>query len=277
MSSKELEGCVLDVEAKRACLSDDDDTGAPSGEEEEEGWCGAALREQPLASFSGRISSGHHDDPSRPPPLGEAERPEEEWVEAKDEFGRDILVPLSAAAPQTPLDPQRTLAFTQTESAAHLQHIGSVSLSLFPILYHPNPNPPFFLFLFLYVFRAHYGPQTEFPLLEPTEARKRKTRADEEPVEKYFDAGLERRQMGTGFYTLSRDPVERLRQQAELRAREHDTLRARSAATDLPQLTPAQIALEARKRLVLAKKNLRRTSKPNNPDPPALPAPSSSS
>jgi hypothetical protein len=57
--------------------------------------------------------------------LGEEETEEEEWIESKDEFGRDILIPATKFKNVT-LDPQRTLAFTQTESASHLQGIGFV-------------------------------------------------------------------------------------------------------------------------------------------------------
>jgi len=241
LSTKELEGSALDVEAKRARLEDMEESGT-SGEEDEDG-------ARPVAAFTGRISA-----PRPSPPLGEPQPPEEDWIETKDEFGRDVLVPRDAfpihPPSSSPLDPQRTLAFTQTESAAHLQHIG-----------------------------ARYGPQTEFPVLEPPEGRKRKASSSEEPVEKYFDAGLERRQMGTGFYALSRDPAERLRQQAELRARDLHTQSVRAAAVtphnDLPALTPAQIALQTRKRLVQAKK-LVRLQKPPVPDP-SPPAASSSS
>ncbi|PLW24792.1 hypothetical protein PCASD_26330 [Puccinia coronata f. sp. avenae] len=229
LSEKQLESCPLDIDAKRAHLdlteaqpssdSDDDDS-----VEEVYPSTHAGPSSLPPTSFTGRLSSTNHQLPSL---LGEAEPEEEDWIEGKDEFGRDILIPASELK-TTHLDPQRTLAFSQTECASHVQGIG-----------------------------AYYGSQTQFPVLEPTDKTIRKP-GTHEPVEKYFDSKAERRQLGTGFYALSSDPKERLAQQEELRQREQETLAARSAAhkADHQSLeSPAEKLIQDRKRLLQAKKD----------------------
>ncbi|KAA1088400.1 hypothetical protein PGT21_005376 [Puccinia graminis f. sp. tritici] len=223
LSEKQLEACPLDVDAKRANLHSKADSDTDESVEELSKSANIASSSMPPTSFAGRLSSAQ--DSSRPAMLGEQETEEEEWIEGKDEFGRDILIPANKFKNVT-LDPQRTLAFTQTESASHLQGIG-----------------------------AHYGAQTDFPLLEPTE-RPRPKRTTDVPIEKYFDSKAERRQLGTAFYALSSNPEERQRQQEELRAREQETKQARTTTTSLPdqQLSAAEKALEARKRLLQSKK-----------------------
>jgi hypothetical protein len=127
LSEKQLESCPLDIDAKRAHLdlteaqpssdSDDDDS-----VEEVYPSTHAGPSSLPPTSFTGRLSSTNHQ---LPPLLGEAEPEEEDWIEGKDEFGRDILIPASELK-TTHLDPQRTLAFSQTECASHVQGIGCV-------------------------------------------------------------------------------------------------------------------------------------------------------
>ncbi|OAV94097.1 hypothetical protein, variant [Puccinia triticina 1-1 BBBD Race 1] len=223
LSEKQLEACPLDIDAKRANLNLQADSDTDESVEEVSKPTNIGSSSMPPTSFAGRLSSAQ--DLPRSPILGEREPEEEEWIEGKDEFGRDTLIPASKLK-TSPLDPQRTLAFAQTESASHLQEIG-----------------------------AQYGAQTEFPLLELPEGLQRKRTADE-PIEKYFDPKAERRQLGTAFYALSSNPEERQRQQEELRAREEETKQARTAANKLPekQLSAAEKALEARKRLLQSKK-----------------------
>ncbi|KAH9466251.1 hypothetical protein MJO28_001128 [Puccinia striiformis f. sp. tritici] len=232
LSEKQLEACPLDIDAKRANLDaqgflgqhDSDSENSDQSVEEVSRTTYIGSSSLPPTSFTGRLSSAQ-DLPSRSTALGEQETEEEEWIESKDEFGRDILIPASKLKTST-LDPQRTMAFAQTESARDLQDIG-----------------------------AHYGAQTDFPVQDPSDRPIRKSTADE-PIEKYFDAKAERRQLGTAFYALSSNPEERQRQQEELRAREEQTKQARTAANSLPdqQLSAAEIALETRKRMLQAKK-----------------------
>ncbi|MBW0531389.1 hypothetical protein O181_071104 [Austropuccinia psidii MF-1] len=227
LSEQQLEACPLDVDAKRANLelpgwknrsvSDDEEN------QNESAFPGSSTSATFPPSFSGRLGSAQ--DSFHAPSLGEQAVEEEEWIESKDEFGRDILVPCSQVKP-TILDPQRTMAFSQTESARHLQEIS-----------------------------AEYGPQTSFPTLE-TSNRPAKKQPSEEPLEKYFDPKAERRQLGTGFYALSSNPEERKRQQEELRAREAQTEQARLAkSSEAPkELTASEIAIETRKRQIQLKR-----------------------
>lgn len=234
LSDKQLESCPLDVDAKRANLEIENDLEASASDlnsEVESDDQRPRARKMPASSssysmpfkaFTGRLSS--IQDSSTTAMLGEKQPEEEDWIERKDEFGRDILVP--AAQIKLPnLDPQRTMAFTETDSARHLKEIG-----------------------------AQYGPQTSFPVLESSDRPIKKT--DDEPIEKYFDPKAERRQLGTAFYSLSSNPEERQRQLEELRSREAETMQARNALSDQPdkQLSVAQTALEARKRQLQLKK-----------------------
>jgi hypothetical protein len=113
----------------------------------------------------------------------------------------------------------------------------------------------FSIFDFSSFHRAHYGTQTNFPLLEPTK-RPRPKRTTDEPIKKYFDSKAEHRQLGTAFYALSSNPEERQRQQEELRARKEETKQARTTTTSLPnqQLSAAKKAIEALKRPLQSKK-----------------------
>lgn len=95
----------------------------------------------------------------------------------------------------------------------------------------------------------------------------RKSTADE-PVEKYFDSKAERRQLGTGYYALSNDPLERQKQQDELREREAETARARASASDHPPLNDAERAIQERKKQIKAKREeLARKRLKSNPVP----------
>ncbi|KAG0148779.1 hypothetical protein CROQUDRAFT_714305 [Cronartium quercuum f. sp. fusiforme G11] len=222
LSDKQLEGSSLDIEAKRAQQFSNQVTISDTEDEQS--------TTKPLSSshltpsnFTGRLN------PDRTPETfnlieQKKEEEEEDWIETRDEFGRTILIP-SNQLPKSSFDPQKTMSFVQTESANHLKEV-----------------------------QAEYGPQKSFPVLDPSSQPK--SISSEPPINKHFDPKLERRQLGTGYYTLSNDPIERQNQLDQLRSRQTETERVRASKSSVqPGLNEPERAIEHRKRQIQLKRD----------------------
>ncbi|KAH9815109.1 hypothetical protein DFH28DRAFT_1057651 [Melampsora americana] len=172
-----------------------------------------------LKSFKGKFNSTYHHEEEEEEKVEEEE--EEEWIESQDEFGRTKLIRIQDL-PKPRIDPQKSLNFIQTESAQHLNEA-----------------------------EAQFGPQRSFPILDKSDLPIK----PKSPIETYFNPKSEQRQLGISHYHLSNDPIERKRQQDELRTRELQTETQRESNLKSNRSDSIQTSIiEDRKRLIQAKR-----------------------
>jgi hypothetical protein len=97
---------------------------------------------------------------------------------------------------------------------------------------------------------VYAGPQTQFPVYEPTPEELAARITADTPLFAHYDADRENRTRGAGFYGFSQDEEERRREQEEIKNMREETEETRQKVQVVKGKTKRELDLEERKRKI---------------------------